>query len=75
MRYFASLLVRYENAVASHSLEFCGAKCDAIPLIRNTAYGHHRPAVVDKTAMSGFQIVKIIFIIVELLCITVEICM
>ena len=22
MRYFASLLVRYENAVASHSLEF-----------------------------------------------------
>ena len=29
--------MRYENAVASHSLEFCGAKCDAMPLIRNTA--------------------------------------
>jgi len=42
VRYFASLLVRYENAVASHSLEFCSAKCDAIPLTRNT---DNNPAV------------------------------
>ena len=33
MHYFASLLVRYENAVASHSLEFAAQNA---MLIRNT---------------------------------------
>jgi len=40
VRYFASLLVRYENAVASHSLEFAAQNAMRYSLSATLVCGH-----------------------------------